>query len=454
VVMMNKMEKMAAWYTARKTGVEVVTPPSIDTFQLKWISQGPLSDQEAAVAQRKRELTKTRVRQSTAANAPARAAARAAEAELNASKVAAAGAGAELTVNPVHVARRTVIPEAAKGLMFGDVDVYAALTGICARDRMLAKVITSDAGEVVIGRIAQYQVARKSPEPHRAFRALVKSVLRQYSSTQSNASKKHPPDPRLFEHLCAALGAQERGEQPEPPRRIIHPSGGYGFMLPALASQATLATMLEEKKSADDAADDAMNVTPYTILRMTPAAFLACGVPRFKMFYVQALAMAFWPGESDSLTDDALESMSEAEVRDALLPLRGIGEWTVKNFQMFYLNRPDMVPHDDQSLRKGMAAFYSLPHLPSIAEMDAIAERWAPHRTLGCLYMWHQAQVHPKRNEFKDVVVRQVGGLFKLGKISGLPTMFKEGFLFRLFAHRVPLTTARVTSCISHVTPH
>lgn len=83
-----------------------------------------------------------------------------------------------------------------------------------------------------------------------------------------------------------------------------------------------------------------------------------------------------------------LLTLTDAEVAAALLPIRGIGPWSVDMFMMFSLARPDVLPVGDLGIRKGMRQHFKLRSLPEPARMTKLAAPWAPFRTVASWYMW------------------------------------------------------------------
>lgn len=75
-------------------------------------------------------------------------------------------------------------------------------------------------------------------------------------------------------------------------------------------------------------------------------------------------------------------------VAATLLPIRGIGPWSVDMFLMFALARPDVLPVGDLGIRKGMQRHFGLRKLPEPDRMVALAEPWRPFRTAASWYMW------------------------------------------------------------------
>lgn len=78
----------------------------------------------------------------------------------------------------------------------------------------------------------------------------------------------------------------------------------------------------------------------------------------------------------------------DAAVRDALLPVRGIGPWSVDMFLIFGLVRPDVLPTGDLGIQKGMQRHFGLRKLPSPATMERLAAPWRPYRSIASWYMW------------------------------------------------------------------
>jgi DNA-3-methyladenine glycosylase II len=76
------------------------------------------------------------------------------------------------------------------------------------------------------------------------------------------------------------------------------------------------------------------------------------------------------------------------EVRAALLPVRGIGAWTVDMFLIFGLVRPDVLPVGDLGVKKGMQLHFGLRKLPEAPRMEALAAPWRPYRSFAAYYMW------------------------------------------------------------------
>jgi DNA-3-methyladenine glycosylase II len=88
------------------------------------------------------------------------------------------------------------------------------------------------------------------------------------------------------------------------------------------------------------------------------------------------------------LVPSRLPAATDEEVAALLLPVRGIGPWSVDMFLMFALARPDVLPVGDLGVRKGMQRHFRLRKLPEPDRMQQLAAPWRPFRSVGSWYMW------------------------------------------------------------------
>ena len=80
--------------------------------------------------------------------------------------------------------------------------------------------------------------------------------------------------------------------------------------------------------------------------------------------------------------------LSDEELVERLVSVRGIGAWTVEMFLIFRLGRPDVLPIHDLGVKKGWSVAYGKKHMPKPQELLKFGERWRPYRTVASWYMW------------------------------------------------------------------
>lgn len=135
----------------------------------------------------------------------------------------------------------------------------------------------------------------------------------------------------------------------------------------------------------------ATEIEPERILTLSSDDLLALGVPRRKGEYIQGLARYTLEG---GLT--GLETLSDAEVVQKLVALRGVGVWTAEMFLIFALGRPDVWPLADMGVVRAAEHYYGTSSLP---EIQALGERFRPHRSAAVWYLWRWIEANPKRGK-------------------------------------------------------
>ena len=139
--------------------------------------------------------------------------------------------------------------------------------------------------------------------------------------------------------------------------------------------------------------------SPEAVLALTPEAMRACGLSANKVLAIRDIAEKAAAGivptraEARRLTDE--------ELIERLVPLRGVGRWTVEMMLMFTLGRPDVLPVDDFGVREGYRVAAGLDEQPKPRALAEIGEAWAPYRTTASWYLWRAADL-AKEGRFRQ----------------------------------------------------
>jgi DNA-3-methyladenine glycosylase II len=125
--------------------------------------------------------------------------------------------------------------------------------------------------------------------------------------------------------------------------------------------------------------------TPRGVLALSDDQLRSVGLSRQKIGYLRDLATRFASGQ---IPTRRFASMSDEEIIQSLLPIKGVGRWTAEMFLIFVLNRPDLLPVDDLGVRKVAQSAYALKTLPDAPTLIALAAPWRPWRTIATWYLW------------------------------------------------------------------
>src|SRR6266481_3060330 len=130
--------------------------------------------------------------------------------------------------------------------------------------------------------------------------------------------------------------------------------------------------------------------TPQEMLKLRKPVLRKAGLSRAKILAMKDLAQKTLDGVVPTL--EQAEKLTDEELVERLVSVRGIGAWTVEMFLIFRLGRPDVLPIHDLGVKKGWAITYGKKHMPKPKELLAFGERWRPYRTVASWYMWRACQ--------------------------------------------------------------
>jgi DNA-3-methyladenine glycosylase II len=90
-------------------------------------------------------------------------------------------------------------------------------------------------------------------------------------------------------------------------------------------------------------------------------------------------------------TRRAAQRLTDEELIDRLVTLRGVGRWTVEMLLIFTLGRPDVLPVDDFGVREGFRLLHGLEAQPRPKILADHGKAWAPYRSSAAWYLWRRA---------------------------------------------------------------
>lgn len=150
-----------------------------------------------------------------------------------------------------------------------------------------------------------------------------------------------------------------------------------------LEQQVSLASA---KATLDKLIAEIGEVTPERFLALDDVKLRELTFSRQKARYGRVLAQAILSGELDLA---AMETMPDAEVAATLIKLKGIGVWTANVYLLMVLCRPDVWPTGDRALAVAARNVLKLNAVPTYPELDEIAMRWQPYRSVAARLLWH-----------------------------------------------------------------
>lgn len=128
-------------------------------------------------------------------------------------------------------------------------------------------------------------------------------------------------------------------------------------------------------------------LTPEAVLALPEEAMRGAGLSAAKTASIRDLAAKVADG-TVLLGARRTGRMTDDEIVERLVTVRGIGRWTAEMFLLFELKRPDVWPVDDLGVRYGYGLAWGLAEAPTPRELAPLGERFRPYRSVAAWYCW------------------------------------------------------------------
>ena len=162
----------------------------------------------------------------------------------------------------------------------------------------------------------------------------------------------------------------------------------------------TLARSIVGQQISVKSAQSVWNKLEVKIIRINPkiiatthsGTLKSVGLSRQKVGYLKNLANAFIEKKIKIKT---WEKMTDEEIIQDLIQIKGIGRWTAEMFLIFNLCRADIFPLDDIGMIKGLCKLYHIPYPTERETIINIGKKWKPYRSVATWYLWRSLDPIP-----------------------------------------------------------
>ncbi|RPI17505.1 MAG: DNA-3-methyladenine glycosylase 2 family protein [Ignavibacteriae bacterium] len=126
---------------------------------------------------------------------------------------------------------------------------------------------------------------------------------------------------------------------------------------------------------------------PAEIIIMNDIKIRECGFSNAKVKYVKDLSAKVL---DDTVQIHKMHKLSDEEIINELVKVKGIGVWTAHMFLMFCLARLNVLPVGDLGLKRAVMINYKLRKFPDEKKVEQISKKnnWSPYNTIASWYLW------------------------------------------------------------------
>jgi DNA-3-methyladenine glycosylase II len=202
-------------------------------------------------------------------------------------------------------------------------------------------------------------------------------MARTLTGTRAELAAADPVMAKLIERLGERSAARRRRGEPKP--------DAYGALLRTVVGQQLSSKAARTIYGRILDLFGGKTPTPEQILAASESDLRGAGLSGRKVEYIRDLAAHVQSGE---LELDRLGELSDEEVIEEIVAVRGLGRWSAEMFLLFHLERPDIIAGGDLGIRKAIQLSYGMDEMPTPDQVEEIGERWSPNRSLASIYLW------------------------------------------------------------------
>ena len=126
-----------------------------------------------------------------------------------------------------------------------------------------------------------------------------------------------------------------------------------------------------------------LDFIPESLISLSDAEFRSLGVSRQKTSYIKDLSHSIINNHIDI---ESLATKSSAQVREELIKIKGIGNWTIDVYLLFSLQAQDIIPLGDIAV---VNTIKELLNIHDKLEIQEYVTKWSPNRSAATFLLWH-----------------------------------------------------------------
>ena len=134
------------------------------------------------------------------------------------------------------------------------------------------------------------------------------------------------------------------------------------------------------------------NINPTNILEIKNQSFKKVGLSKQKILYIKNIAIFFI--ENKNFIKN-INRYNEKKIKEKLISIKGVGEWTVNMFFIFALGKSNILPKKDLGLLKAISLTYKIKFPITDKDLEKLFKRWTPYNTIATWYLWRSLDPIP-----------------------------------------------------------
>jgi len=127
------------------------------------------------------------------------------------------------------------------------------------------------------------------------------------------------------------------------------------------------------------------NIIPKNVINLNENSLKECGLSRQKILYMKNISNFFILNKDFFKKINALD---EKEIKEKLISIKGIGNWTADMFLLSSCGSSDIFPQGDLGFIKAISKSYKKELPLSDVFLKKLKKKWSPYNSIATWYLW------------------------------------------------------------------
>ena len=134
------------------------------------------------------------------------------------------------------------------------------------------------------------------------------------------------------------------------------------------------------------------NITPRTLKSRRKSELRNCGLSKQKILYINNIS-DFFLNDKKFIND--IKCLDDDLIRERLIKIKGIGNWTVDMFLLFTHGSSNIFPSGDLGFIKGISKHYKKDLPLNDIFLLKLYKKWSPYSSIATWYLWRSLDPIP-----------------------------------------------------------
>jgi DNA-3-methyladenine glycosylase II len=133
-------------------------------------------------------------------------------------------------------------------------------------------------------------------------------------------------------------------------------------------------------------------ISPRNVLKFEERLLKDCGLSRQKILYIKNISNFF---TNNKKFFKNIYIYNEQEIKEKLIYIKGVGNWTADMFLLFSFGSSDIFPQGDLGFIKAISKSYKKELPLSEAYLKKLKKKWSPYNSMATWYLWRSLDPIP-----------------------------------------------------------